>query len=229
MIGCVLHRVVLCFLVVLALSASGVAGQLSHFPSPHQPWTSREYVNFYFGHYNGNRALPHLRSEATARLFNRLVDRDNVRKLLGSSASMEEKRSELAVILSTMGEIRAAYAYALHVGEPLQEELTRIRSFMLYLIDRAIGLGEGRRDPAASAWRTTLWNVVESMSERELYSAEQAAALSEALATHYRQLSIILTDSDRQRLRSRIEALAAAEKDPAARAAHLRLIEAFSQ
>ena len=229
MMGSSLHRLVLCLLVVLALSTSGVAGQLSHFPSPHQPWTSREYVNFYFAHYNGNRALPHLRSEATARLFNRLLDRDNVRQLLGSSASTDEKRSALAVILSTMGEIRAAYAYALHVGEPLQEELTRIRSFMLYLIDRAIGLGEGRRDPTASAWRTTLWNVVESMSERDVYSAEQAAKLSEALAAHYRQLSVILTDSDRLLLRSRIEALAAAEKDPATRAAHLRLVEAFSR
>jgi hypothetical protein len=229
MIGCVLHRVVLCLLVALALSASGVAGQSSHFPSPHQLWTSREYVNFYFGHYNGNRALPHLRSETTARLFNRLVDRDNVRELLGSSASMDEKRSEIAVILSTMGEIRAAYAYALHVGEPLEEELTRIRSFMLYLIDLAIGLGQGRADPAASAWRTTLWNVVESMSERDVYSAEQAATLSNALADHYGQLSLILTDADRLRLRSRIEALAVAEKDPAARAAHLRLIKALSE
>ena len=229
MMGSSHHRLVLGLLVALALSVSAAAGQPSHFPSPHQPWTSREYVNFYFGHYNGNRALPHLRSQTTARLFDRLVDQTNVHQLLESNASKDEKRSELAVILSTMGEIRAAYAYALYVGEPLQEELTRIRAFMLFLIDQAIGLGEGRGDPAASAWKTTLWNVVESLSERDVYSAEQVAILSETLAAHYNQLSAILADSDRLRLRSRIETLAASEKDPAARAAHLRLIEAFSR
>ena len=229
MIGCPLHRAALGFVFALATGASAVAGQLSHFPSPHQPWTSREYVNFYFGHYNGNRALPHLRSEATARLFDRLVDRDNVRQLVESGVSLEEKRGELAVILSTMGEIRAAYAYALYVGEPLQEELTRIRSFMLFLIDEAVGLGGGRGDPAASAWRTTLWNVVESMSERQVYSASQVAALSDAVAVHYPQLSAILTDSDRQKLRRRISLAAAAESDDGAREAYLRLLEVVSR
>jgi hypothetical protein len=153
MMGHLLHRVILGLCLALAMGANAVASQLSHFPSPRQPWTSREYVNFYFGHYNGNRALPHLRSEATARLFDRLVDRENVRQLIESDLSLEEKRGELAVILSTMGEVRAAYAYALYVGEPLQEELTRIRSFMLFLIDQAVGLSGGRGDPAArSVW-----------------------------------------------------------------------------
>lgn len=224
-----LHRAILGLFLALATAANAVAGQLSHFPSPHQTWTSREYVNFYFGHYNGNRALPHLRSGATARLFNRLVDRDNVRQLIESSVSLEEKRGELAVILSTMGEIRAAYAYALYVGEPLQEELTRIRSFMLFLIDRAVSLSGGRDDPAASAWRTTLWNVVESMSERDVYSAGQVAALSDAVAAHFPQLSTILTDSDRQKLRERITLVAAAERDDEAREAYLRLLAVVSQ
>src|SRR5262245_2174028 len=229
MIGCPLHRVALGFVFALVTCASAVANQLSHFPSPHQPWTSREYVNFYFGHYNGNRALPHLRSEATARLFDRLVDRDNVRQLVESGASLAEKRGELAVILSTMGEIRAAYAYALYVGEPLQEELTRIRSFMLFLIDQAVDLGGGRDDPAASAWRTTLWNVVESMSERQVYSASQVAALSDAVVAHYPQLNAILTDSDRQKLRQRIALSAAVERDEGAREAYLRLLEVVSR
>jgi hypothetical protein len=229
MIGCPLHRTALGFVFALVICTSAVAGQLSHFPSPHQPWTSREYVNFYFGHYNGNRALPHLRSEATSRLFDRLVDRDNVRQLVESGASLDEKRGELAVILSTMGEIRAAYAYALYVGEPLQEELTRIRSFMLFLIDESVGLGGGRGDPVASAWRTTLWNVVESMSERQVYSASQVAALSDAVAAHFPQLSAILTDTDRQKLRQRIAVSAAAERDEGVREAYLRLLEVVSR
>jgi len=224
-----LHRAAFYLLITLATCASAVASQLSHFPSPHQPWTSREYVNFYFGHYNGNRALPHLRSEATARLFDRLVDPDNVRRLVESSASIDEKRGELAVILSTMGEIRAAYAYSLYVGEPLQEELTRVRSFMLFLIDRAVALSGGRGDAAASAWKTTLWNVVESMSERDVYTADQVAALSDAIITHYPRLSVILTESDRLRLHDRIKGLAVAERDEEAREAYRRLLEVVSQ
>jgi hypothetical protein len=224
-----LHLAVLGLFLALATAANAVAGQLSHFPSPGEPWTSREYVNFYFGHYNGNRALPHLRSEATARLFGRLVDRENVRQLVESRISLEEKRGELAVILSTMGEIRAAYAYALYVGEPLQEELTRIRSFMLFLIDQAVGLGGGRGDPAASAWRTTVWNVVESMAERDVYSAGQVAALSDAVAAHFPQLSAILTESDRKKLRRRITLAAAAETDDEARKAYHRLLAVVPQ
>ena len=47
-------------LVVMVEAGVATAGQPSHFPSPHHPWTTREYVDFYFAHYNGNRALPHL-------------------------------------------------------------------------------------------------------------------------------------------------------------------------
>jgi hypothetical protein len=128
-----------------------------------------------------------------------------------------------------MGEIRAAYAYSLYVGEPLQEELTRVRSFMLFLIDRAVALSGGRGDAAASAWKTTLWNVVESMSERDVYTADQVAALSDAIITHYPRLSVILTESDRLRLHDRIKGLAVAERDEEAREAYRRLLEVVSR
>ena len=52
------------------------------FPSPEQPWTKSEYVDFYFAHYNGNLALPHLRSAEGRALIDRLVDRDNVERIV---------------------------------------------------------------------------------------------------------------------------------------------------
>jgi hypothetical protein len=188
-----------------------VASQLSHFPSPNQPWTSREYVNFYFGHYNGNRALPHLRSAPTEQLFNRLVDESNLRQILASGASLEEKRTELAMILATMGEIRAAYAYAVFVGEPLQEELTRIQSFMVFLLGLAVKLQGG--GGAISAWKTTLWNIVGALSERRTYSPAQVISLAHALSRHYGQISDILSPSEKKNLRARISELASAERD----------------
>jgi hypothetical protein len=216
------------FLIASMMLGAGLAmaGQLSHFPSPNQPWTTREYVDFYFGHYNGNRALPHLRSEETARLFGRIVNRENVLRITEGSTSPEQKRVRIAMILATMGEIRAAYGYAVFVGEPLQEELMRVQSFMLFLIDVAVRL-ENRAGPAAAgkqAWKTTLWNVVGSLSERDTYSGLQIASLSSALHVHYPQISVILSDPDKQKFRARIGEAAAAETDAAARKAHLQLL-----
>jgi hypothetical protein len=37
-------------------------------------WTSRDYVDFYFRHYNGHVPLPRLRNAAQENLFNHLVD-----------------------------------------------------------------------------------------------------------------------------------------------------------
>src|SRR5688572_5664220 len=160
-----------CFALATIFGATRAqaGGQVSHFPSPDQLWSTGDYVDFYFAHFNGNRALPHLRSQETARLFERIISRDNVRVILEGSMAQERKRADLALILATMGEIRAAYNYALFVGEPLSEELTRIQSFMLFLIELAVRLesdaGSGVSAAAASAWKTTLWNVVASLSE----------------------------------------------------------------
>jgi hypothetical protein len=210
-------------LALWAITSFAVASQLSHFPSPDRPWTSREYVDFYFGHYNGNRALPHLRSAPTEQLFNRLVDETNVKQIVESAASLEEKRTQLAMILATMGEIRAAYAYAVFVGEPLQEELARIQSFMVFLLSLAVQLEGGTG--AISAWKTTLWNIVGSLAERKTYSGEQVVSMAYALNRHYKQISIILSPLEKERLRARIGELASAERDPLARKAHHHLLQ----
>jgi hypothetical protein len=219
-----------CFALATIFGAARAqtGGQFSHFPSPHQPWSTGDYVDFYFAHFNGNRALPHLRSQETARLFERIVSRDNVRIILEGSMPQERKRADLALILATMGEIRAAYNYALFVGEPLSEELTRIQSFMLFLIDLAVRLesdgGSGASTAAASAWKTTLWNVVASLSEQNVYSGEQIASLANALNSHYPRISTLLSDADKQRFRAHIGELAARQPDSAARQAQRRLL-----
>jgi hypothetical protein len=217
-----------CLFLGLTIVGAGLAlaGQLSHFPSPHQPWTTNEYVDFYFAHYNGNRALPHLRAEDTRRLFQRIVERENVLRITQSSASYEQKRIHIAKIMATMGEIRAAYGYAVFVGEPLQEELAQIQSFMLFLINAAIKLknGMGITSSGNHAWKTAIWNVVGSLSERETYSSRQIASLSAALDLNYPEISSILSDADKRKFRLRIGEIAAAESDGGAREAHLQLL-----
>ncbi len=44
-------------------------------------WTSRDYVDFYFRHYNGHVPLPHLRDETQKALFNHLVDPGNITRI----------------------------------------------------------------------------------------------------------------------------------------------------
>jgi hypothetical protein len=212
--------------LVLPLAGSG-ADSISHFPPVDQPWSARHYVDFYFAHYNGNRALPHLRTATTARVFERLVSRDNIARILADSAPKEEKRKLLAIILATLGEIRAAYNYAVFVGEPLQEELARIQAFTLFVMDNAVALAEPR--PDCSACTTALGGVVESLSARETFSKAQILALSKALQAHYPGISPVLSSRQRRELRARVSHLAAAEQDPALRESHRKLLGTFAR
>src|SRR5207237_7743786 len=140
-------------------------------PSPAKPWTKHEYVDFYFSHWNGNLALPYLREPSVRATFERIVDPENVRLITASNASTEEKQRQVMLVLSTMGEIRAAYDYAVLVGEPLQEELTRVQAFTLLVLDAAVQLSRGEfiEPNRKDAWRTTLLGVFDSLSERSRY------------------------------------------------------------
>jgi hypothetical protein len=194
-------------------------------PSPINPWTKREYVDFYFSHFNGNLALPHLREPQSKAMFERIVDPKNVLLITDSPKSMQEKQREIILVLSIMGEIRAAYAYAVLVGEPLQEELTRVRTFTLYVLDTAIWLSGGDINPQRKdALRTTFLGVADALSERTLYSGRQIADLSSALAEHYPTISQVLADADRRDFRERIKRLKKAEQDPAVEAAYAQLL-----
>jgi hypothetical protein len=212
--------------LMLPLAGSAGADSVGHFPSTDQPWSARHYVDFYFAHYNGNRALPHLRTATTARVFERLVSRDNIARILADPAPKEQKRQLLGVILATLGEIRAAYNYAVFVGEPLQEELARIQAFTLFVMDSAVALAEPR--PDCSACTTALGGVVESLSARDTFSKGQILALSEALQVHYPGISPVLSPRQRRELRAQVSRLAAVERDPALRESHRKLLGTFA-
>ena len=44
-------------------------------------WSSRDYVDFYFRHYNGHVPLPHLRDETQKDLFRHLTDPGNITRI----------------------------------------------------------------------------------------------------------------------------------------------------
>jgi hypothetical protein len=213
----------LCWLGFAALAGTASADQVAHFPPADQPWSARNYVDFYFAHFNGNRALPHLRTESTAKIFDRIVDQENISRILSSPSTAEEKRRNLAIILATMGEIRAAYNYAVFVGEPLQEELARVQAFTLLVMGSAVGFERPRPD-CSSACKTALRGVIESLSAHAIFSREQILSLAEALETHYPSIGPLLAEDERRALKAQISRIAAAEQDPTLREAQQRLL-----
>src|SRR5215208_6341276 len=205
------------------LTGTAWADQVTHFPAADQPWSARNYVDFYFAHINGNRALPHLRAESTAKVFERIVDQENIARILSSPSTAAEKRRNVAIILATMGEIRGAYNYAVFVGEPLQEELARVQAFTLFVMDNAVGL-ESPNPDCSSACRTALCGIIDSLWPRGIFSREQILSLTEALQRHYPSIAPVLSPDERKDLRAEISRIAAAERDPTLREAHQRLL-----
>ena len=90
-------------------------------------WTSRDYVDFYFRHYNGQVPLPHLRDEKQKTLFNHLIDPGNITRIEQAPVWNGEKLRQLRIILAILGSYRAAYNVAVIIGEPLQQELTLVQ------------------------------------------------------------------------------------------------------
>ena len=117
-----LGLILACVLAALPALAGG------SFPSPEHPWTKRDYVDFYFAHYNGNQALPHLRNAEGRALIERLVDPENVTRIVEGPASLADKRLQIATILMAAG---AGFALGAIVAPPLamsaleEEELRR--------------------------------------------------------------------------------------------------------
>jgi len=211
---------------LLACASPVAADSSAQFPSPNHLWTYRDYNQLYFVHLDGNLALPHLRSPDMAHLFERLVDRDNIRSIIGHSGPDDKKISELWMILGTLGAIRARYNLALIIGEPLAEELTQIQVFMLYVPDETVRFSEQAMRSPSVAWKTCFLGIVESLSEKDIYSPAQRGAMAAALHDHFAGLRLLLTSRDLQGLRDQVETLAIGERDVELRQAFRHLLRA---
>ena len=186
----------LCLCLVLTITAARAEdGQ----------WTSRDYVDFYFRHYNGHVPLPHLRDETQKALFNHLVDPGNITRIEESPASDEEKLRQLRIILAILGSYRAAYNVAVIVGEPLQQELTLVQVHTLEVAAAVARLikTSPRSDGAATAWATLVEGVIISLGDRTLYAPAQSILMADAITLHYPAIAAVLLEDERLRLRAR--------------------------
>ena len=167
-------------------------------------WTSRDYVDFYFRHYNGQVPLPHLRDETQKALFNHLIDPGNITRIEESPASDDEKLRQLRIILAVLGAYRAAYNVAVIVGEPLQQELTLVQVHSLEVaaaVARLMRTSPGS-DSAATAWATLVEGVIISVGDQKLYSPAQSILMADALSLHYPAIAAVLPAEERLRLRA---------------------------
>lgn len=210
--------------------AASVGAETSAYPAPDQVWTERHYTDFYFAHYNGRRALPHLRDPASARLFARLVDSANIAAIRAAHEDDARRRLALDRILAAIGSTRAAYQYAAQLGEPLAEELTRVQVFQLELIAAILAMGTTpdltRTHPA---WRTALLGVAASLERNDLYTDDQRLKLAEAIGRNFAAIAPVLEAKDRETLAKRFLAQARSTQSEPLRAALAKLSGVVSE
>jgi hypothetical protein len=165
-------------------------------------WSSRDYVDLYFRHYNGRVPLPHLRNEAQKTLFNHLIDPANISRIEAEPISNGEKLRQLRIILAVLGAYRAAYNVAVIVGEPLEQELTLVQVHTLEVAEAVAKLV--RLSPAeegsSTAWATLVEGVIESIGDSKRYSPIQRTLMADAVTLHYPAIAAVLSDNERQRL-----------------------------
>ncbi len=184
-----------CVWLCLALATTAVRAEDSQ-------WTSRDYVDFYFRHYNGHVPLPHLRDEMQKTLFNHLIDPGNITRIEQAPVSNDEKLRQLRIILAVLGAYRAAYNVAVIVGEPLQQELTLVQVHTLEVADAVAKLVRlSHADEGSStAWSTLVEGVIESVGDSERYSSVQRTIMADAVTLHYPAISAVLPWDERHRL-----------------------------
>ncbi|MEQ1522723.1 MAG: hypothetical protein ABL936_15755 [Aestuariivirga sp.] len=165
-------------------------------------WTSRDYVDFYFRHYNGHVPLPHLRDETQKALFNHLIDPGNIIGIEQAPVSNDEKLRQLRIILAVLGSYRAAYNVAVIVGEPLQQELTLVQIHTLEVTDAVAKLVRlsHAEEGSSTAWATLVEGVIESVGDSKRYSSTQRTAMANAVTLHYPAISAVLSENERHRL-----------------------------
>ncbi len=181
------------------------------------PWTSSDYVDLYFRHYNGHVPLPHLREAGQKALFKHLIDPANISRIEEAPVSADEKLRQLRIILAVLGAYRAAYNLAVIVGEPLEQELTLVQVHSLEVADAVAGLMQESPTDAGSptAWATLVEGVIESAGDGARYSPAQSALMANAVALHYPAISAVLPEDERQRLRRQVQNLTNANSNAA--------------
>jgi hypothetical protein len=164
------------------------------------PWASADYVNLYFRIYNGNVPLPHLREEKQKALFNHLIDPENLVNIQSASMSRDDKLHQLGIIMAMLGGYRARYNYAVFVGEPLEQELAMVQAYQLQALASIAKLSPP--DGPRAAWVTLIGGVIDAVGNHQTYSPRQNAIMADAIARYYPAIAPVLSNNERNLIRT---------------------------
>ena len=216
--------------VRLCLALSLVCATVNARASDSQ-WTSQDYVDLYFRHFNGHVPLPDRREKVQAALFSHLIDPANITRIEKAPVSNVEKLRQLRIILAVLGSYRAAYNVAVIVGEPLAGELTEVQAYILEVAEHVANLvrlsPEDHGSP--SAWATLVEGVIESVGDRERYTPAQSAIMADAIARHYPAIAAVLPEDERSRLRKQVLKLSDTSGNADLHEAFMRMKQAVLQ
>lgn len=193
------------------------------------PWTSSDYVRAIFAVQNGVITLPRRGNPKTEALFDRLIDRTNIDRLMAGEASPAAKRQQILLILSATGEFRSRYGYAVALGDDVQNELIDIQIFRLALIDRLTALATSDQaacERCTSAIATTLHGTLDTLAEAPIFTSDQLNALAAALARHYPMIRTRLSAEEDRAIARRLAGMAVSESDPGLKSAFQAALEA---
>lgn len=214
------------------LASAGLAAQAvanTQMPPVAGPWAPSDYVEAIFAVQNGMITLPRRGNPKTEALFDRLIDRGNIDRLMAGAESPAAKRQQILLILSATGEFRGRYGYAVALGDDVQNELIDIQIFRLVLIDRLARLGmpdQAIRQRSTSAIATTLHGTLDSLAEGPVFSSGQLIALASALARHYPTIRTRLSAEEDRAIARRLEKMVQSEGDPGLKSALLAALRA---
>jgi len=219
-----------CAALLLAAGLAAAPGLANPQPLPVEaPWTSSDYVRAIFAVQNGVITLPRRGNPKTEALFDRLIDRANIDRLMAEEASPTAKRQQILLILSATGEFRSRYGYAVALGDDVQNELIDIQIFRLALIDRLATLDmpdQATWQRLTSAIATTLHGTLDTLAEAPIFTGDQLNALAAALARHYPMIRTRLSAEENSAIARRLERMAVSESDPGLKSALLAALKA---
>lgn len=205
--------------VLLAAGLNAASGLANPQPLPGQgPWTSGDYVSAIFAVQNGTITLPRRGNPKTEAFFDRLIDPANIDRLMAEAKPVDEKRRQILLILSTTGEFRGRYGYAVALGDDVQSELIEIQMFRLHLMGRLVSL-DNMQSRSSSAIATALLGTLDTLAEARNFPGGQVITLARMLATAYPAIRPGLAEPQHAAIAARLDGLLAGAADPALKAA----------
>lgn len=186
-------------LVALPASAAPAANRLvvQGVPAPSRQWMGADYRATFDLLSRGTVTLPRLADSEEREIFTRLVNLENVSFSRNRTLPLNTRINDLMQVIAAANGITKLYAARVIAGEPLHAELAQLVGFSLHLTSAMLEIVDEllptlprdetfavRMDglrKVRSSTETIFRGAILSLSEREVYDAQDIATMLSAL------------------------------------------------